>query len=59
MNEVSGSGLDAELEAAVPGLCKDRAGTSCAGRQDSKGRRKVAVGLRCRMPALDSKHVSM
>lgn len=37
MNEVSASGLDAELEAAVPGLWEDRSGSSCAGRQDSKG----------------------
>lgn len=59
LNEGSASGLSAELEAVVPGLWEDRAGSSCEGGWDSKGmRRKVAVGLGCRIPAADSKHVS-
>jgi len=60
VNEGSASGLGAELEAAVPSLWEDKAGSSCEGEQDCKGRRrrKVAVGLGCRMPAVDSEHVS-
>lgn len=60
VNEGSASGLGAELEVAVPCLWEGRTSSSCQGGQDSKGRRrrKVTVGLGCRMPAVDSEHVS-
>lgn len=60
MNEGSASGPGAELEVAVPRLWEGRTSSSCQGGQDSKRRRrrKVAVGLGCRMSAVDSEHVS-